>query len=94
MSVTQQEIDKKKAEIKLTVTILLSDEGISAGNKMGYNNYEIFCFMNTAIDLFIEDEFYEMCAQIKKYLDTPEMKEVDENFLHYTKNWAKSKKIF
>lgn len=86
--------EQKKAEIKLTVIILLSDEGISAGNKLGLTNYEIYCIMMIAMDLFIEVEMYEVCAEIRDYLLTDEMQEIETNFAEYSKAWTKTKKIF
>ena len=86
--------EQKKAEVKLSVVVLLSDEGISAGNKLGLCNYEIYCLMSIAMDLFIEDELYEICAEIRDYLLTDEMKEIEDNFVHYSEAWTKTKKIF
>lgn len=86
--------EQKKAEVKLSVVVLLSDEGISAGNKLGLCNYEIYCLMSIAMDLFIEDELYDICAEIRDYLLTDEMKEIEDNFVHYSEVWTKTKKIF
>lgn len=86
--------DIHKAELKLKVTVLLSDEGIIAGNKLGYSNYEVYCLMHLGLQYFIEDEFYEMCAKVQKYLAEPEMEEIATNFVHYSKAWAKTKKLF
>lgn len=86
--------EQKKAEVKLSVVVLLSDEGISAGNKLGLCNYEIYCLMSIAMDLFIEDELYDICAEIRDYLLTDEMKEIEDNFVHYSESWTKTKKIF
>lgn len=83
-----------KQEIKLKAIILLSEDGLPSGNKLGYNNFELYCMLRFALDVFIEDELYEMCAEIRDYMETDDMKEIAENFEHYSAQWKHMKKIF
>lgn len=81
---------KAEAEYQLIVSILLSGEGINSFNKMGLNNYEIYNILKMSIQYFIEDENYEMCAEINNYLNTDEMIEIKDHFHEYTKAYRKN----
>lgn len=83
-----------REEIKLKAIILLSQDGLPSGNKLGYINFEIYCILNYALEIFLEEELFELCAEIRDYLETDEMIEVRDNFVHYAEFWNKTKKIF
>lgn len=91
----QRELEARvKNNMKLVVIILLSDDGLKAGNNLGYSDFEIYCIMNVAKDFFIESESYEICADIRKYLCNPEMIHIESNITDYTEEWKRTKKIF
>jgi hypothetical protein len=94
MKVKELDIESRKKEIMLKAIVLLSEDGISADNKLGYCNYEIYCLLNAAKNYFIDVENYEKCAEIKDYMKSDEMQEISLNFSHYSEVWGKTKKIF
>ena len=51
--------------------------------------FEKYCYLKTGIALFEQLEMFEVCSRIHKLLDTPEMKEIEENFTEYFANFDK-----
>ncbi len=61
---------------------------------LDYTPFEIYCLMISSMDVFIEQEEYEICAIIRDYLERDDMKTIRNNFAFEFDNWTKTKKIF
>lgn len=82
-------------EIQLKAIVLLSEEGLVAGNDLGYTDFEIYCLLNAALDAFLAEDNLEEVARISCFLNiTPVMLDIENNFAEYSGTWCTTKKIF
>lgn len=82
-------------EIQLKAIVLLSEEGLVAGNDLGYTDFEIYCLLNAALDAYLEEDDIESVDKISCFLNiTPVMLDIEQNFVKYSDTWCTTKKIF